>query len=441
MMLKKITDILNSRQDVKAWTVRHIITDGVQIYAVPEHIEAQRMAGSERYSIDILRETTAPDGSAAVGSGVITILPGDDITGAVEQIALNASLVANPVYSIPESNSLPDVPLVDKALWDDPAASVAGLMDEMRSTAAKDKKVQLTAAECFGEKNTTHIVNSRGLDAQQESTSVMIEYVLQAKKGEIETESMTEMTRRRVEDMQASQEIASQLNITMDLLEAKMPPNRQGAVVLRGHALATFMAGDPQSGNVLRTLASAASKYTKASSWEIGKPVFKGDVKGDPLTLWANRRLPYGQRSNRFDDEGVPAQRVELIKDNVLTAFSASQRYGEYLDIPVTGAFGAPEVPPGKTPASALLEEPYIEVVQFSWFNPNVITGHFATEIRMGYLVENGERTPIKGGQLIGNYLEALADVRWSAETGFFGNYSGPHTARFNNLKLSGEGA
>jgi predicted Zn-dependent protease len=86
-----------------------------------------------------------------------------------------------------------------------------------------------------------------------------------------------------------------------------------------------------------------------------------------------------------------------------------------------------------------LLAEPYIEIIQFSWFNPDPITGDFASEIRLGYLVENGTRKPFKGGQLIGNYMEALADVRWSAETGFFGNYLGPHTARFNDLKVSGE--
>jgi hypothetical protein len=53
--------------------------------------------------------------------------------------------------------------------------------------------------------------------------------------------------------------------------------------------------------------------------------------------------------------------------------------------------------------------------------------------------VENGTRKPFKGGQLIGNYLDALADVRWSAETGFFGNYLGPHTACFNDLKIAGQ--
>ena len=130
---------------------------------------------------------------------------------------------------------------------------------------------------------------------------------------------------------------------------------------------------------------------------------------------------------------------IRIIKGNELVAFTASQRYAEYLDIPVTGAFGGVELPAGKIHASELLNEPYIEITQFSWFNPDSITGDFATEIRLGYLVENSVRKPFKGGQLIGNFMEALAAVRWSIETGFFGNYLGPHTARFDDLKVSGD--
>jgi predicted Zn-dependent protease len=166
--------------------------------------------------------------------------------------------------------------------------------------------------------------------------------------------------------------------------------------------------------------------------------VLRGEVKGDPLTVWANRCFPFGTYSSRFDEEGLPAQRVELIQNNELLAFSASQRYADYLNIPATGAFGGLEIAPGTSAASALLDEPHMEIIQFSWFNPDPITGNFATEIRLGYLVENGIRKPFRGGQLIGNYLDALADVRWSAEIGMFGSYLGPHTARFNDLKIAG---
>lgn len=438
-MLTKIIDALNARKDISAWTVRHITEREAQVYAVPKEIESQRTVESENYRIDVLCNTKAPDGSPAVGTGDVTLLSGDDINGGIDRAALVASLVANPVHSIPGPSSNPEVSLVDDNLKRDSLTTMLGLMEDIRKTASKKKDVYLTAAECFGEIQNIHLINSRGIDAEQELTSIAMELVLQAKRNDTETESFVEKSRRRVSDVDAIAEIERQANYTLDLLDASPPRTWQGAVVLRAETLASFMAGTPLAGSVLQNLSSAASKYSKISSWEIGRSVFKGDIKGDPLTVWANRCIPYGTTSSRFDHEGLPARRVELIKDNHLVAFHASQRYAEYLGVPATGAFGGVELPAGSTSASDLLAEPYVEIIHFSWFNPDPITGDFATEIRLGYLVENGVRKPFKGGQLIGNFMDALADVRWSAETGFFGNYLGPHTARFNNLKVSGE--
>jgi len=54
------------------------------------------------------------------------------------------------------------------------------------------------------------------------------------------------------------------------------------------------------------------------------------------------------------------------------------------------------------------------------------------------YLVEGDRRTPFKGGALVGNVIEALANARWSAEAGFYGDYHGPQTARFGSLAIAG---
>jgi PmbA protein len=310
-------------------------------------------------------------------------------------------------------------------------------MERIQAAAEKNTDVHLTAAECFGEIHTTHLVNSRGIDAQQETTDIHVEYVLHSQRDGREVETFTEMDRRRVADFDFENEMEQMRRRTLDQFEASQPPAWQGPVVLQGEVLAVFIAGDPLTGGVFQSLGSAASKYTRRSSWEIGKTVFRGEVKGDPLTVWANRSIPFGIESSCFDNEGIPAQRVELIRDNTLVTFTASQRYADYLDLPATGAFGGVELPPGRIETSALREDPYVEIIQFSWFNPDPITGDFATEIRLGYLVKNGVRKPFRGGQLVGNFFDALADVRWSAETGFYGNYLGPHTARFNDLKIA----
>lgn len=438
-MLNKIVNALKDRTDLSGWTVRHLITRGAQVYAVPNQIESQRAVEVERYKIDVLRQTSGPDGEPRMGSGDATLLPGGDVQAAIEQAALVAGLVSNPVHTIPAPAPLPEVPLTDADLQKDASTVTRDVMQRIQAGASKNKSVQLTAAEFFGEIHTTHLLNSRGIDAEQEATEISLELVLHSQRGENHVETFTEMKRRRVSDLNLEEEIERQVRYTLDLFEAGPPPSSHGPVLLRGDALALFMAGDDLGAGVLQTLGSASSKYAKVSSWEIGKPVFRTEVKGDPLTVWANRRIPFGTGSNRFDEEGLPAQRLELIRGNELVAFAASQRYADYLDLPATGAFGCVELPPGQMEESALLSEPHVEIIQFSWFNPDPITGDFATEIRLGYLVENGVRKPFRGGQLIGNYLDALADVRWSAETGFFGNYLGPRTARFNDLKIAGQ--
>ena len=284
-------------------------------------------------------------------------------------------------------------------------------------------------------------MNSRGVDAEQEMTNFDVEFVLQGKQGEREMETMREFSCRRAADLHLAAEVERNARFTRDMLQAGPPPNWEGPVV---HARQP--AGDirgwrsPWRGGVLQSLGVAAgSKYAKASTWEVGQSVFRGEVTGDPLTAWANRTIPYGEASDRFDEEGLPAQRVEFIRDNKLVTFSASQRYADYLNLKPTGAFGGVELAPGKWEFAALLEEPYVEIALFSWFNPDNITGDFASEIRLGYLVENGVRKPFRGGQLVGNFLDALANVRWSKETGSLGHYLGPTTARFGNLKVAGE--
>jgi len=436
-MVSQIAEALQRLHDLAGWTVRHVRTSGVQVYAVPRGIESQRAVNGERYLIDVLRNTSDADGSPAVGSGNASLLPGGDIEAALDQATLVAGLVANPVHGLPGPAGFPNIPLCDEALQQEAATAMLEVMERIRLAVARHPNVHLSAAECFGEIENTHLVSSRGIDVEQESTQVDIEFVLHSQKADRESETLTEMSRRRVADLNIEEIVEAQARCALDSLTAETAPSWLGPVVLRDETLGAFMAGDQLSRGVIQTRASAASKYTGISQWEPGKSVFRADVHGDPLTVWANRTVPFGTASSRFDAEGLPARRVELIRENELVSFAASQRYADYLQVPATGDFGNIELPPGSASASELLAEPYVEVVQFSWFNPNAITGDFATEIRFGYLVQNGHRKPFRGGQLIGNYMDALANVRWSSETGLFGAYLGPQLARFNELKVA----
>ena len=440
-MLRTITDALRSRSDLKGWTVRHVSAREAQVYGIPETIESSRSVDQERFLVSVLRETPGPDGRPSCGSGETTILPGGDIGTAVDTAALTAGLVHNPPYSLPGPADFPRVPLVDEDLRRDPAGAAESLMVRLYATAAEYPQVRLSAAECYVTEERTHLVNSRGIDVEQTATRIDLEWVLLAQDGGRETESYVFLTRRRASDLDLPGEMSRQAHYAQDLLRAGDPPSHEGPVVLRGPALAELLAPAESQSGPLQVLGSAAAKYGKFSTWERNATVLRKEPAGDPLTLWVTRKHPFGNHAGRFDEEGIPAQRVEFIRAGKLVNFIASQRYAEYLGIPATGEFGDIEAPAGKTPAAELTRGKHVEVVTFSWFNPDPITAEFATEIRLGYLVEGKTRTPFKGGLLIGNVLDALADIRWSKETGFFGHYQGPVAARIGGLRVSGSQA
>jgi PmbA protein len=438
MMLNKILDALKSHTELAGWTVREIRTSGAQLYLVPKATEANRNVDDEKYKVVVYSHGKAEDGSTTMGSGDVTVLPGGNIEAAIEQAALVAGLVSNPVYTLPMPAPVPEVELSDRELLKDTEGAMQALLEQIRHAGKATKGVRLTAAECFGDVIHTRLVNSCGIDVEQDETLVAMEFNLMAGRKGAEVESFEEMTRRRVQDFNVEAAIEESARRTADLLSAGAAPNWQGPVVIRVPALAGYIAGDDLRGGVLQFMGNAGSKYAQITSWEEGKSVFRGDVKGDPFTVYANRTLPFGTASNRFDNDGIPAGRVEFVRDNVLVHFTASQKYADYMKIPVTGDFGCVEIPAGNTPLEELLDKSHVEIVQFSWFNPDAVTGDFATEIRLGYMVDKGVRKPFKGGQLIGNFMDSLSNATWSRETGFQGSYMGPVAVRLNDMKIAG---
>ena len=113
-MLNQIVDALHKRSDLVGWTVREVQSREAQVYAVPQGIESQRKVDGEKYRIDVMRDTSTADGSPAMGSGDASLLPGEDIDQAINQAALVAGLVSNPVHGLPGPAEFPKVPLCDE---------------------------------------------------------------------------------------------------------------------------------------------------------------------------------------------------------------------------------------------------------------------------------------------------------------------------------------
>ena len=148
-MLERIVAALRARADILGWSARLVRSREVQLYAVPDAVEARRATASERYAIQVLRRTGELD-AARCGGGNATLLPGDDIDAAIDAAALMAGLVQNQPYALPAPSPLPDLPLADPNIQADAEATLDELLARLRAAAATHLHIRLTAAELSG---------------------------------------------------------------------------------------------------------------------------------------------------------------------------------------------------------------------------------------------------------------------------------------------------
>jgi len=121
----------------------------------------------------------------------------------------------------------------------------------------------------------------------------------------------------------------------------------------------------------------------------------------------------------------------------------------DYLNIAPTGVIGNLEIPVGPTSIVDLCKDkgPVLQVVEFSALMPDLVSGSFAAEIKLGYEYQNGNVRPVKGGSVSGNLITGFETAGFSTESQFtnyalslhrFGTYIGPEAARFESFQVSG---
>lgn len=435
------------------WQVELTHTREAQLYVIGTADESARAVTSEQARVRVLNDHPAhgaatgdasgAESGAARGWATVTVLAADAADPARLRARLGdavfmAGLTDNPPYHLPEmpAGGFPVVQTVDPALAD-PAQYeqvLRAARDELERALAAELGVRLSSAELYATRETSTLRNSRGLACAGDGTRVFLDAILIARDGEHEAEVHAELGRRRVSDLQIDATIRAYAAYARDALQAVTPATARGPVVISGPSLSDLL-------GPLVFHTSAQATFLGVSRLRPGEMVTSEPPRGDRLSLATDATYPFGTRTAPCDADGVPAQRVALVEDGALRAYWAEQRYAQYLDIPATGAIANLVVGLGETAtADFWAGETVYEIVEFSFLNPDPISGDFTSEIRLGYRHDpDGTVTPIKGGTVSGNLFAALADVRFAREPLFAGNYYGPAAMRFGALSIAGE--
>jgi hypothetical protein len=452
---------------VDAWQAAVTRREEAQLYLIGEREEARRVVtdATARITIHNLHAphappsadgAEAPDGAAggqALGLTTFSALPDDfdnpeALVARLHAATQIAGLTDNQPFALPSppSAGYPAVEVFDPDLAGDMGAALDEAALRLRAAVAATPGLRLGSAEFFAARELETLRTSAGVRASQPATTVFFDLILLAGEGERATEFHAELRRRRLQDLHIERIVAAYGAFALHSLGAVPPPTYRGPVVVSGEAAGQlfnplFFQASPFAAHT-----SARMKHQRMGRFTPGELVTPEEPRGDKLTLVSDPTRPWGVRTAAFDGDGLPAQAVTLIEDGVFRRFWADARYGAYLDVDATGEIGNLTVGLGTTPMRALTDPAsapagggaVYEVAAFSWFNPDVVTGDFSAEIRLGYQHDASGVTPIKGGALTGNLFAAFGDATFSAEPFTDGVYYGPAAIRFNDIIIAG---
>jgi PmbA protein len=426
-----LLSVLNAFDGLE-YTVRIVTLTRSERYNIKRETEMNRRVETTHIYLNVYN-VFEEDGKRYRGSYSTEIHPTAteaEIRETIQQGVYAAGFVKNDYYPLPGVQPMAEAAVSDLAGQDFDAV----LNDLCAAFYANDNQPNgnISYGEFFITKKDTRIINSNGVDVRYTAYEVYVETAIHWRKDGRENE-ITEAYRFSHANAETLKENIRRLFETADHRANAVPTPVVSdiPVLLTGECLSDFF-------SFYKAQSEAMYIFRKFSTWEKGQDILGAEAAGDRLTLMLEPALPGSTLSNPYDNDGKALSTQVVIKDGIMQEIWGSTRWAFYLQIPPTGSIESFHVTGGTATDEELRQSPYIEVVSFSGFQMNDITGDFGSEIRLGYY-HNGETTvPITGGSVSGNIHKVQANKRMSVAERQYNHYRGPATIRITGASVAG---
>jgi PmbA protein len=425
MMLDTIKKKL-AALDCDAWELTETKKRGWEFYFIRHKLDQNRAVEVKTIGVKLYK--SLEDGKLiGSASGEIPPTASDaEIDERLASILYQATLVKNPAYSITDKPV--DVP--EKTEGVDVEKIAEDFVRAIRSV-EESEETDVNSYEIFVSELKRHTLNSNGVEYTCTYPSSAVELVANARRDGHEIETYRLFTFGTCDAEKLKSDVACAMRYGRDRLAAEPTPKL-------GTAAVVFSTDDAVNiYDYFLDRMSAGMKYQKMSDWELGKSVV-ADAKGDQITVEVLSTLQNSSKDFPVDEEGMVIRDRFLIRDGVAENYHGSRQFSEYLGIKDSSIVRNVRFAGGKGSAAEVRHGDYLEVVEFSSFEVDSMSGDIAGEIRVGYWHHGGETTVVTGGSVSGNMLEAAKNMTFSRETVQYDTHVIPAVTRLEGLRVTG---
>ena len=419
--LEQLLGILKT-SGADAWEVADINEWGWEFYFIRHRLDQHRTKAVDSFSVKVYKKLE--DGQF-LGSASAQIAPDaseEEMRRTVDGLCRDASYVRNPFYTLnkpAEAEASESAPLDMKAVCGD-------FLRTMRSLPETETE-DLNSYEIFVSEIRRRFLNSEGVDVTSVYPSSMVEAVVNARKDSHEIELYRLLKSGTCDREQLTKELTEALAYGRDRLLTKPTPGLGKADVI----FSTDPARELYSWFVSRL--DTAMVYRGMSDWKIGDA-----VGPENLTIRAVRTLPNSSWNTPYDEEGAPIRDLTLIDGGKAAAYWGRRQFSQYMKLDSSFDVYNFAVTGGTESEEELRTGNYLEVVEFSDFQVDDITGDIAGEIRLAYLHQGGKVTPVSGGSVSGSMPELVKTMRFSKESRQYNCHLIPSVTRLQGVTIAG---
>ena len=422
-MLDTIIELLKEAE-TDGWEVTDTRTQGWEFYFIRHQLDQNRVRDVEHINVSVYKKFDSFLGKASTEIPVTA--DREAAKKLIDQLCAEALLVKNPFYTlnepaetVSEPQEMPDVRTIAK--------DFLTAMNELPETETED----INSYELFIDAEQVRFLNSNGIDVTSCYPSSMAEVVINARKEGHEIELYRQYHSGCCDKDGLKREISETLQYGKDRLDAVKTPNLGKCDVIFSTSASLHIY------DYFISRMNTGMIYRQLSNWETGKPVAE-DITGDKLTVKALRSLENSSNNSAYDSEGAPVRDLVLIDSGTAANYWGQRQFSQYLGVQdsfIPGNFSAEG---GTKTASEIRSGKYLEIVEFSDFQVEAVTGAIAGEIRLGYYHDGDTVSIVTGGSVSGTMTDFVKTMTVSKELKQYNNMLVPAVTRLHDVSITG---